>query len=59
MNWLAPKTVAQLWSTINTGLNWSLLWIDTRILAVGLEITEIIVGKVKKRVAMRFTNDWK
>jgi hypothetical protein len=36
-----------------------LLWIDPRILAVGFGISAIIVGRVKKRVVMRFIKDWK
>jgi hypothetical protein len=39
--------------------NRRLLWIDTRILAVGICIAGIMVGMVKERVVMRFRNEWK
>jgi len=51
--------VVEVWSTPNTCPDWSLLWIDTRILAVGFWIAGIIVGRLKKRVVMRFMNEWK
>jgi len=58
-NRLAGWTVFQVWSTIHMCPNWRLLWIDTRILAVGFYIAGIIVGKVKKIIRMLFMNEWK
>ena len=51
--------VVQVWSTSNTCPNWRLLSIDTCILTVGFCIAGIVVGRVKKRVVMRFMNKWK
>jgi len=51
--------VVQVCSTTNPCLNWRLLWIDTRILAIGFCIAGIIVRRVKKWVAMRFMQEWK
>jgi len=39
--------------------NWRLLWINAHIVAIGYCIAGIIVGRVKKRVAMQFISKWK
>ena len=51
--------VVQVWSTMNMCSNRRLLWIDTRILAVGFCIAGLIVRRVKKRVVMLFLDEWK
>jgi hypothetical protein len=58
-NRIAIYAIKQVWSTTNTCLNWRLLWMDTRILAVGFCIAGIMVRRFKTRFTMQFTNKWK
>jgi hypothetical protein len=58
-NRLPGSTVDPLWSNIHTCLNWILLWIDMRILAIGFSIARIIIHRVQHGVVMWFLNEWK
>jgi hypothetical protein len=48
-----------MWSITKMCPNRRLLWLDLHILAVSISIAEIIIRRVKGRVAMRFINQWK